>query len=129
MNRLPLVLAVMICALQASTTTAQHPGRKVSWVNAEVANVKGLEHRILTSDRELWSPTLIDAGVSLVISGHTHRHQWMPSREGQPIAQLIGGGPSPTSATLIHTTADTQELRIRVLKLDGTSAADVRLSS
>ncbi len=77
--------------------------------------------------RELWSPTLIDAGIKLVISGHTHSHRWMPRSKNQPIAQLIGGGPSPTSATLIHATADTEELRLRVVKLDGTSAADIRL--
>lgn len=77
--------------------------------------------------RKLWSPTLVDAGVKLVISGHTHRHQWMPRRDDQPVAQLIGGGPGPASATLIHATANTKELRLQVLKLDGTSAADVRL--
>lgn len=79
--------------------------------------------------RELWSPTLIDAGIKLVISGHTHTHGWMPIRDDQPIAQLIGGGPGPASATLIHATADTKELRLRVLKLDGTSAADIRLAA
>lgn len=68
MNRLPLVLAVMICASQASTAKAQRPDRKVSWVNAEVANVKGLEHKILTSKSlghdvgyAVWTPPNYDA--------------------------------------------------------------------
>lgn len=77
--------------------------------------------------RELWAPTLIDAGISLVISGHTHSHLWMPASDDQPIAQLVGGGPNPAGATLIHATADNNELRLRVLKLDGTAATDIRL--
>ncbi len=93
------------------------------WIRRQKSGVFG-GHSLC---RKLWSPTLIDAGIKLVISGHTHSHQWMPIQDDQPVAQLIGGGPGPASATLIHATADTKELRLRVLKLDGTSAADIRL--
>lgn len=48
---------------------------------------------------------LLKAGVKLVISGHTHDYLWMPAKEGQPIAQLIGGAPSFSHATLIQGTA------------------------
>ena len=77
--------------------------------------------------RKLWSRTLIDAGVRLVISGHTHSHLWMPTAADQPIAQLVGGGPGRTSATLIHASADRQKLVFRMLKLDGKLVAEVRL--
>ncbi|HMJ90170.1 MAG TPA: metallophosphoesterase, partial [Candidatus Acidoferrum sp.] len=40
----------------------------------------------------LWTPRLVEAGVNLVVSGHTHDHRWMPAKDGQPLAQLIGGG-------------------------------------
>lgn len=52
--------------------------------------------------RELWAPTLIQAGVKLVVSGHTHDHLWMPAKDGQPITQLIGGAPQPRHATYIQ---------------------------
>ena len=77
--------------------------------------------------RELWSQTLIDAGVGLVISGHTHTHRWLPRSEDRPIAQLVGGGPNPSSATLIHATADASEMHLRMLKLNGEELADIRL--
>lgn len=74
----------------------------------------------------MWASTLIEAGVKLVVSGHTHDYLWMPAHEGQPIAQLIGGAPQPKLATLIQGTATRTELRMKMLKLDGTVVADVR---
>jgi acid phosphatase type 7 len=79
--------------------------------------------------RKLWAPTLADAGVRLVISGHTHDHRWMPSKEGQPIAQLIGGGPLPRHATFIHGTATRETLTLKMTKLDGTVVADLTLNA
>jgi hypothetical protein len=69
--------------------------------------------------RQLWLPGLIDAGVKLVISGHTHDHRWMPAKEGQPLAQLIGGAPQTRAATFIQGTASRETLTIRMTKLDG----------
>lgn len=77
--------------------------------------------------RQLWAPILIKAGVKLVISGHTHRFAWLPASDTQPIAQLVGGAPQTTSATLITGTADMNEMRLKVTKLDGTTLADVSL--
>lgn len=76
--------------------------------------------------RELWASTLVEAGVKLVVSGHTHDYLWMPAQDAQPIAQLIGGAPQPKSATLIQGTATKTELNIKMIKLDGTVVADVR---
>lgn len=79
--------------------------------------------------RSQWSDTLVNAGVKLVISGHTHSHQWLPMSDQQPISQLVGGGPQLTSATLIHATADRAELKIRMLSLEGKALAEIRLPS
>jgi 3',5'-cyclic AMP phosphodiesterase CpdA len=77
--------------------------------------------------RKLWLPALKEARVKLVVSGHTHSHRWMPAKEGQPIAQLIGGGPQPPSATFIQGTATREKLTLKMSKLDGTILAEVNL--
>lgn len=77
--------------------------------------------------RKHWAPTLIDAGVKLIVSGHTHDYVWMPAKEGQPIAQLVGGSPDPKSATFIHGTATNDALTLQMTKLDGTIISDIRL--
>jgi len=79
--------------------------------------------------RELWGPILAKAGVKLVISGHTHDYLWMPAKEGQPIAQLIGGAPQPKYATFIQGTATKTELKLKMSKLDGTVVADVTMKA
>ena len=79
--------------------------------------------------RELWVPTLDEAGVKLVISGHTHDFLWMPAKESQPIAQLIGGAPQPKNATFIQGTATRDALTLKMSKLDGTVVADVTLNA
>ena len=79
--------------------------------------------------RDLWVPTLVKAGVKLVVSGHTHDFLWMPAKDGQPIAQLIGGAPQPQYATFIQGTATNSELKMKMTKLNGTVVADVTLKT
>jgi acid phosphatase type 7 len=79
--------------------------------------------------RELWVPTLVEAGVKLIISGHTHDHRWMPAKDGQPIAQLIGGAPQYQHATLIQGTVTREILKVEMSSLDGTVVADVQLKT
>jgi hypothetical protein len=79
--------------------------------------------------RALWVPTLAEAGVKLIVSGHTHDWRWMPAKEGQPIAQLIGGGPQPKYTTFIQGSATREMLTIKMQKLDGTVVADVALNA
>lgn len=79
--------------------------------------------------RELWLPSLVEAGVQLVISGHTHDPRWLPAKEGQPIAQLIGGGPNPKWATHIEAKATRTELRVKMTKLDGSVMAEAKFDA
>lgn len=79
--------------------------------------------------RDHWTPILIDAGVKLVISGHTHDYIWMPAGEGQPIAQLIGGAPQPKFATFIQGTATRDELKLKMQRLDGSVINDITLKA
>jgi len=79
--------------------------------------------------RKLWVPKLAEAGVKLVVSGHTHDHRWMPAKEDQPIAQLIGGGPQPRSATFIRLTATREVLMVKMSGLDGSVLADVTMKT
>ncbi|MCI0535582.1 MAG: metallophosphoesterase [Verrucomicrobiales bacterium] len=79
--------------------------------------------------RALWVPALVEAGVKLIVSGHTHDHRWMPAKEGQPIAQLIGGAPQPKGATFIQGTATRELLTLKMSKLDGTVVADVTMKA
>jgi predicted phosphodiesterase len=69
--------------------------------------------------RKLWAGKLAAAGVKLVVSGHTHDPRWMPAKEGQPIAQIIGGGPQPRAATFIELTASRETLAFKMTRLDG----------
>jgi len=77
--------------------------------------------------RKLWLPTLLEAGVKVVVSGHTHDYVWMPAKEGQPLAQLVGGAPNPKYGTFIQGTATREVLKLKMTKLDGTVISDVSL--
>jgi hypothetical protein len=79
--------------------------------------------------RAAWLPLLLEAGVKLVVSGHTHDHQWMPANETQPIGQLIGGAPQTRHATFIRGTATRDTLALNMSRLDGTTVADVVLKA
>lgn len=66
-----------------------------------------------------WNDLLTQAGVNLVISGHTHRHAWFPANKTRPYGQLIGGGPKPEQATVIRVKADARRLSFEVRDLQG----------
>ena len=67
--------------------------------------------------------------MKLVISGHTHDCLWQPAKDGQPIAQLVGGAPQPRYATFIQGTATRDTLTLKMSKLDGTEVADVTIKA
>ena len=79
--------------------------------------------------REAWLPGLTTAGVKVIVSGHTHDFAWMPAKDGQPIGQLIGGGPVSRIATIIHGTATRDTLTLKMSKLDGKVVAEVVLKA
>ena len=72
----------------------------------------------------LWLPLLREAGVRVIVSGHTHDWRIDDPSDEQPFYQVVGGGPQPARATLtlIDVTADRLSVRIEDLagkKLDG----------
>lgn len=69
--------------------------------------------------RDAWQDLLLKAGVQLVISGHTHEPANLPVTPQRPIAQLVGGGPQPDRATIIHAIADEKRLQITMSGLNG----------
>ena len=78
--------------------------------------------------RDAWQELLLKARVQMVISGHTHEPAHLPVTPKRPIAQLVGGGPQPERATLIHATADEKRLLITMSRLDGTVAHQVSIN-
>ena len=89
--------------------------------------IPGSKSNVASNIRDLCGPTLVEAGVKLVISGHTHDFLWMPKKEGQPISQLVGGAPNPKLATWIFAEATSDALHLRMSKLDGTIITDVTI--
>ena len=68
MNRIILPLAVVLAAINATLATAQRPERKISWVNPEIVDVEGLQHKVLSSKSlghdvgyVVWTPPDYDA--------------------------------------------------------------------
>ena len=49
LNRFALTIVALLCAVTAQSTTAQRQQREISWVNPEIAEVQGLEHKVLDS--------------------------------------------------------------------------------
>lgn len=75
--------------------------------------------------REVWGPILNEAGIDMLISGHTHVYGIHPAVKGQhnyPI--VIGGGPKDTKRTIMKVTADHQSFKLDMIddigKLVGT---------
>jgi hypothetical protein len=69
------------------------------------------------SSRDLWHESLVTWGAQLVISGHTHRHAYLPPSPDFPYAQLTGGGPQPDRACWIEGHADAQALTLSTHQL------------
>lgn len=69
--------------------------------------------------QDVWQPLLTAAKACLVISGHTHKFRYDAPADGRPYGQVVGGGPTLTSATIIRGDADEKELRVKAVSLDG----------
>lgn len=65
-----------------------------------------------------WMPTLVEAKVQAIVSGHMHQPRLDPAADGLP-AQVVLGGPQLESATLTRIVGDSSGLSIIVESLDG----------
>lgn len=97
------------------------------WWSDEVTDVG--HWRFSKVCRDAWLPTLQDAGVNLIVSGHTHDHAYLPPGKDRPIGQLIGGAPRPQYATILQGTANDKELVLRMTSLDGHPLHEVKLNA
>src|SRR5690606_22921815 len=70
--------------------------------------------------RDAWHGSLVSWNTQLIVSGHTHRHAWLPPTSEFPYGQLIGGGPALEAATWIGAKADARQLTFEMRNLDGT---------
>ncbi len=76
-----------------------------------------------------WHQLLVDAGVQLVISGHTHQATHLPADNRHPYIQLTGGGPRPDTATYMRGHATADQLTIMHHKLDGSVVHEIRVNA
>lgn len=79
--------------------------------------------------QQQWQSALVDAGVKLIVSGHTHSAEWRPVQDGQPIAQLIGGAPDPRFATFIEGEATREKLTVQMSNLNGEVIASCEINA
>lgn len=79
--------------------------------------------------QKLWEDALLEAGVKLIISGHTHAYDWRPAKDGQAIAQLIGGAPQARFATIIQGDANQERLAVEMSGLNGEMIASFEMEA
>lgn len=79
--------------------------------------------------RARWHDLLVEGGVQLVISGHTHQAAWLPPDAARPYGQLIGGGPEPEIATYLRGQATGRRLTLTLHRLGGEVLHAVELAA
>jgi predicted phosphodiesterase len=80
--------------------------------------------------RKHFGPVFEANKIDLFLAGHTHRfgiHQPVPGQHSYPI--VIGGGPKEGNRTLIRVHATQKELKLVMLKDDGSEVGKVELKS
>ena len=78
--------------------------------------------------REVWGSILNDAGIDLLVSGHTHVYGVHPAEKGKhnyPI--VIGGGPKDGKRTIIRVVADREALKLEMLDDGGRLVGEVKI--
>ena len=68
---------------------------------------------------KLWLPLLREAGVRVIVSGHTHDWRIDDPTADQPFYQVVGGGPQPARATLTVIEVTSETLSVRIEDLTG----------
>ncbi|HBJ35784.1 MAG TPA: hypothetical protein DDZ51_13770 [Planctomycetaceae bacterium] len=76
--------------------------------------------------RQAWHDSLVQWKTQLVISGHTHQHQWIPANDRFPYGQLTGGGPKMAQATWIEAVANAESLAIETHQVGGGQSQVIR---
>lgn len=80
--------------------------------------------------QKLFGPLFEQHKIDLFLAGHTHRygvHQPVADKHSYPV--VIGGGPKEGFRTLIRVKADHRDLKLTMLKDDGTEVGKVELKS
>lgn len=80
--------------------------------------------------RELFNPLFNNAGIDLMLCGHTHRygvHPADPATHNYPL--IIGGGPEEMKRTLIKVKADHKRLSVRMISDDGNEVGRLKIAS
>jgi predicted MPP superfamily phosphohydrolase len=78
--------------------------------------------------RETWGEILNEAGIDLMISGHTHAYGIHPAEKGKhdyPI--VIGGGPADGKRTIIRVVADERALQLEMMDDGGKMVGRLRV--
>jgi predicted MPP superfamily phosphohydrolase len=78
--------------------------------------------------REVWGDILNDAGIDLMISGHTHVYGIHPAEKGKhnyPI--VIGGGPKDGKRTIIRVKAEREALKLEMLDDAGKMVGELKV--
>lgn len=92
------------------------PLRWTDEVPADYDN-KGWDHVSLRG-RAAWHDSLVRWGTQVIISGHNHKLTWLPADKKFPYAQLLGGGRSLSTATVIRGHASAKELRLTATMIE-----------
>lgn len=83
-----------------------------------------------THCRELFNPLFNKGKIDLLICGHTHRYGTYQADDATHHYPLvIGGGPLESKRTIIKVHADNRELKLVMLKDDGTEVGNVTVQS
>jgi hypothetical protein len=76
-----------------------------------------------------WHDLLVQGGIQLVMSGHTHSPLHMPADKNRPYIQLIGGGPRPEHATYMRGHSDGGRLKVTQFRLNGKVLHEVEIKA
>ncbi len=75
--------------------------------------------------RAAWHDALVTWKAQVILSGHTHRSEWLPPTAQFPYGQLTGGCPQLDRATWTEGVADASQLRLKVTNLNGALLHDL----
>lgn len=77
---------------------------------------------------ELWMPIIAEAPFDINLAAHTHRYRLHQKGElGNPFPVMVGGGPRHTSARMAVLTKRGNDMRLKVLDIDGNVVDELTL--